>query len=122
MILFGVHYSFIRGMQSEDNVEQALKELKRDKKILAYHRAARNSKLDHRGIDFIATKLDGDDVFIQVKSSDSAVEKWNRKRGRPKAINGQNPNVIQLVKKILFGRILEHFHGMTNKIDNGWTA
>lgn len=122
MIRFGMHYSFIRGMDSENNVEKALQELQKENRIAGYKRAARNSKLDHQGIDFVVTKPNGKDEFIQVKSSDNAVAKWNRKHGRPKAVNGQDENVLQKVAKLLFGQIREGFHGMRNVLELRWQA
>lgn len=125
MIRFGMDWSFFRGMQSEDNVEKALQKLAKQKKIQSYSRSPRNSKLDRKGVDFTVTRNNGKDEYIQVKSSDTAAAQWNKKRGRPGAVNGQSPNVVKSIKKLLFGRVLETFHGMSNPLINeprGWIA
>ena len=87
---FGTHWSQIRGRESEINVDRVLGKLKDEHLIDDYRYTGNNTPEDHQGIDFVVTK-DGDDIPLQVKSSNRGLGKHYKKYGEEiPAVNGQS--------------------------------
>ena len=76
--------------ESEINVDRVLGKLKDEHLIDDYRYTGNNTPEDHQGIDFVVTK-DGDDIPLQVKSSNRGLGKHYKKYGEEiPAVNGQS--------------------------------
>jgi hypothetical protein len=72
----------LRGLTSEDAVDGALFILRLEGQIKSYHRVRRNSYFDSQGIDFFIHFYDGNQMPLQVKSSNSAAKQYRKERRR----------------------------------------
>lgn len=89
--------SALHGDNSEDNVEEALKKLKRRKKIKGYRRTASYTEK----VDFYIQKgRNGSGRPLQVKSTDRAVTKFEKKNPEIPAVNGQQAEE-KIIKNII---------------------
>jgi hypothetical protein len=73
------------GMRAENKTERALRNLKETGKIQKYFRSKRFSKMDRKMIDFIIYPIEGNPIFLQVKSylSPQQIDFWGLKEIGP---------------------------------------
>lgn len=102
--------SLLRGIASEDRVEEALLLLKRERRILDYERS--NSERDRFAIDFTVYFRDGEvveEMPLQVKSSFSGARKHFRDHSDiPCIVVEDRDEVTDIAWKLLVALSLEH--------------
>lgn len=104
--------SFLRGLESENNVYEALKDMLRTKKIDRFIKTKRNSNDDRQGVDFwvlIRRKW----VPLQVKSSAFYTVIHYLQHPTIPVVVGNGPNLKPRIKQALRDYLRTNHHAET---------
>lgn len=107
--------AFTKGMNSEHNVLEALKKMRRNRDIYGFRKTKMGSPEDRAGVDFVVTTNSWVKVPLQVKSSGyyKAVHEAIHGDEIPCVIALKQANLIPEIKRLLREYVLRYPNGYT---------